>query len=72
MPGSPESGPFSPMTMRLASLCDQKCTVCKKAREQERGIWRAFVKLEGRFCPMCRAYQKVYGVPAYEKRPAEG
>lgn len=66
--GSGQGSP-SRLTLRLASLCEKRCTVCKKARSQERGIWRSLVKLEGRFCPMCRAYQKVYGVPAYQKRP---
>jgi hypothetical protein len=69
MADNPERGDFSPMTLRLASLCENKCTVCKKARQQESGLWRSLVKLEGRFCPMCRAYEKVYGVPAYQKRP---
>lgn len=65
-------GSFSRTTLRLASLCEKRCTVCKKAREQDSGFWKSFVKLEGRFCPMCRAYEKVYGVPAYEKPPSEG
>ena len=60
------------MTLRLASLCEKRCTVCKKARGQESGFWKSFVKLEGRFCPMCRAYEKVYGVPAYENPPSRG
>lgn len=71
MADAPDTSQFTPRTMKMAKLCDQTCTVCKKARKQESGFWRTFVKLEAKLCPMCRAYTKVYGVPAYEKRPVD-
>lgn len=71
MADAPQAGDFTPTTMKLAHLCDQTCTVCKIARKKESGFWYKFVKLENRICPACRAYTKVYGVPAYAPRPAD-
>jgi len=43
------------------------CPVCGKARTKQRGLAFWFVKtIEGKFCPMCQAYEKVYGRKAHE------
>jgi hypothetical protein len=43
------------------------CTMCVKARENQRGFVFWFVKfLEGGLCPACKAYEKVYGRKAHE------
>ena len=43
------------------------CPVCRRARAKQRGMAFLFVKLiEGRVCPYCRAYQRVYGRKAHE------
>jgi hypothetical protein len=57
----------SEKTMKRADFCMNKCTACKLARKKEKGFWFWLVKLEAGMCPMCRAYKKVYGVPAYQK-----
>jgi len=44
-----------------------ECPACKRAREKQRGIFYWLVRLvEGRICPYCRAYEKVYGKKAHE------
>ncbi|MCE5263455.1 MAG: hypothetical protein LLG97_07960 [Deltaproteobacteria bacterium] len=53
-------------TLKMADFCKKSCTGCKIARKKGRGFLYQFVKLESRFCPMCRAYEKVYGKKAYE------
>ncbi|MDI6874793.1 hypothetical protein [Candidatus Solincola sp.] len=60
-------------TRKRADFCLNKCTVCKRGREKGGGIFYQLAKLESRlkFCPWCRAYEKVYGVPAYQKPPQE-
>jgi ribosomal protein S27E len=60
---------FDEKTLKRSEFCESKCPTCVKGREKGSGIWYMLVKLEDRlhFCPWCRAYQKVYGVPAYEK-----
>jgi len=55
---------------KMAELC-RVCTVCKRARKMQRGLAYWFVKkIEGSFCPMCKAYEKVYGRKAHEPEPA--
>ncbi|MDI6831644.1 MAG: hypothetical protein QME88_09955 [Actinomycetota bacterium] len=56
-------------TRKRADMCMNKCTVCKLGREKGRGFFYWMVKMESRLkvCPWCRAYEKVYGVPAYQK-----
>ncbi len=51
---------------KLALGC-LNCPVCKKARKDQKGFFFWFVrKIEGAFCPQCRAYEKVYGRKAHE------
>jgi hypothetical protein len=53
----------------LAETC-LSCPVCKRARRKQRGLFFWFVKrLEGRLCPACRAYERVYGRKAHEPLP---
>lgn len=66
------NGQFDEKTLKRAEFCKSKCTACVKGREKGSGLMYAIVRIEDKlkFCPWCRAYTKVYGVPAYEK-PAE-
>jgi hypothetical protein len=61
-----EHGKF---TTVMAKICKDNCPVCVKGREKGEGFLYNMVKLEDKlyFCPACKAYKKVYGVPAYEK-----
>jgi uncharacterized protein CbrC (UPF0167 family) len=50
----------------MAQKCVE-CPVCKKARQQQKGLAFWFVKtIEGGICPYCQAYEKVYGKKAHE------
>lgn len=51
--------------IRMAEFCKNQCPVCTRARRRGKGLLYALVKLERRLCPYCRAYEKVYGKPAY-------
>lgn len=54
-----------------AQVCVE-CPVCSRAREKQRGLAYWFVKkVERRFCPYCRAYERVYGRKAYEPAAEE-
>jgi Zn ribbon nucleic-acid-binding protein len=51
---------------KLAQKCVE-CTVCNRARKKQKGLAYWFVKfIEGGLCPMCKAYEKVYGRKAHE------
>lgn len=58
---------FSEKTKKLANFCKDRCVVCTKGREKGSGFLYNLVRVERHFCPMCRAYEKVYGVPAHLK-----
>lgn len=50
----------------MAQKCVE-CAVCKRARNQQRGLAYWFVKkVEGGICPYCKAYEKVYNRKAHE------
>lgn len=54
---------------RKAKFCKERCPVCKRARIRG-GIARWFVKnIDKPVCPYCKAYEQVYGYPAYEQPP---
>lgn len=56
---------------KKAQMC-VNCTVCRRARKDQRGFCFWFVKrLEGSICPACQAYEKVYGRKAHEPMPAD-
>jgi len=50
----------------LARVC-LNCPICRRARKQQRGMayWLTS-KVESRFCPFCRAYERVYGRQAHQ------
>ena len=55
---------------RMAQRC-VTCPVCRRARKTQRGLLYLLVRaVEGRVCPYCRAYERVYGRKAHEA--AEG
>lgn len=62
---------FDEKTLKRAEFCKSKCTACRVGREKGKGFFNRVVRLESKLkvCPWCRAYEKVYGVPAYEKPP---
>jgi uncharacterized protein CbrC (UPF0167 family) len=50
-----------------------ECMVCNQARVMQKGFAYWFVKtIEGGICPMCKAYEKVYGRKAHEPAPTGG
>ncbi len=54
----------------MAQVCVE-CPVCVNARETQKGPALWFVKgVEGRICPFCQAYERVYGRKAHELEPA--
>jgi len=58
--------------VKKARFCKDGCSICKRARTRG-GIARLFVKYIDRpLCPYCKAYEKVYGCPAYEDPTARG
>jgi len=55
---------------QLAEQC-LKCSVCRRAREKQRGLAFWFVKhVEGGLCPACKAYERVTGRKAHEPIPS--
>ena len=58
---------FDKKTIARAKFCKEQCPVCTKGRERGKGLLYQFIRLERHVCPMCRAYEKVYGVPAHKK-----
>ncbi len=66
-----ESGPaserFNERTLKNAEKCLSGCSLCLKGRERVSGFLHQCIKITRTMCPACRAYEKVYGVPAYEK-----
>jgi len=52
----------------LAKVC-ANCLVCRRARRRQRGTAFWLVKkIEASLCPFCRAYERVYGRKAHERR----
>jgi hypothetical protein len=59
---------ITPLDRALSGICEL-CPVCRKARRSQAGIAFAIVKnIETSFCPFCRAYERVHGMKAHEKR----
>ena len=58
---------FDKKTIARAKFCKEQCPVCTKGREKGKGFLYQFVRFERHVCPMCRAYEKVYDVPAQKK-----
>lgn len=56
----------TPLDRRLAEVC-RKCPVCRRARQRPTGLASWMVRrVEARFCPFCRAYERVYGRKSHE------
>ncbi len=55
------------ITRSMANFCKNTCPVCTRAREKGEGVLYNVVRVEEHFCPACRSYKKVYGMPAHEK-----
>ncbi len=54
---------------KLAQVCIH-CPVCSYARRKQKGIAFSLVKFfEGKLCPFCAAYERVYGKKAHEPNP---
>lgn len=52
----------------LAKVCEL-CPVCLHARYHQKGLVYDFVtRIEEDICPFCRAYERVHGKKAHEKR----
>jgi hypothetical protein len=51
---------------KMARFC-VICTVCSHARKKQKGAAFWFVqKIEGKLCPFCKAYERVYGRKAHQ------
>ena len=58
-----------PLDRVLAKVC-LNCPVCRHARRSQRGIaFQVVQKIEGRVCPFCRTYERVFGRKAHERIP---
>lgn len=52
----------------LANVC-LNCPVCRRARKRQRGAAFWLVRnVEVHTCPFCRAYERVFGQKAHERR----
>ena len=52
----------------LAKVCEL-CPVCLHARYHQQGVVFNFLKsIEMDICPFCKAYERVHGQKAHEKR----
>lgn len=52
----------------MAKVCEL-CPVCLHARHYQEGKVYEFVRrIEGDVCPFCRAYERVHGRKAHERR----
>jgi len=51
---------------KMAQVC-VNCPVCRHARKTQRGAAYWFTKnIDSKICPFCKAYERVYGRPAWE------
>ena len=67
-----ETGSITDRDREMARRC-LECPVCAHARRKQGGLVYWFVtKIESRFCPYCRAYERVYGRKAHEAPPSDG
>jgi len=58
----------SSLDRALAKVCEF-CPVCLHARYHQKGMVYEFVKnIEQGICPFCKAYERVHGKKAHEKR----
>jgi hypothetical protein len=58
----------SSLDRSLAKICEL-CPVCLHARHHQKGLVFTFVKnIEQNVCPFCKAYERVHGQKAHERR----
>ncbi len=58
----------SSQDIAMAKVCEL-CPVCLHARYHQQGMVFDFVKnVEQDICPFCKAYERVHGQKAHEKR----
>ena len=58
----------STLDRTLAKVCEL-CPACLHARHHQEGLVYNFVKsIEIDICPFCKAYERVHGKKAHEKR----
>lgn len=51
-------------------VCLEQCSVCIRARQEQKGAAFWFVKnVAGGVCPYCHSYARVYGRKAHEPIP---
>jgi len=56
---------------KMAERC-LRCPVCRYARKKQKGLLFWLVeKIQGKLCPFCKAYEKVYGRKAHEPIPEQ-
>ncbi len=56
----------SALDVAMARVC-RNCPVCRQARRRQAGwAYEVVRSVEGRVCPFCRAYERVYGKAAHE------
>jgi hypothetical protein len=56
----------SRLDVAMARVC-MNCLVCRHARKKQSGAAYWLTRnVEGRLCPFCRAYERVYGRKAHE------
>lgn len=62
----PVKSKISEKDRKMAKVCGI-CPVCSHARKKQKGAAFWFVKkIEGNFCPFCKAYERVYGRKAHQ------
>lgn len=60
---------ITPRDRAMARICEY-CPACMHARHHQKGIvFQLVKKVEERICPFCRAYERVHGRRAHERRP---
>jgi len=57
--------PYGVATRALAGFCEKACPLCILARKKGSGLLFNILKAERHVCPMCKAYEKVNGKPAF-------
>ncbi|ANA39198.1 hypothetical protein [Geobacter anodireducens] len=58
----------SALDKALAKVCEL-CPVCLHARYHQKGVGFDFVRtVERDICPFCKAYERVHGRKAHERR----
>ena len=62
----PNARAITPLDRAMANIC-RDCPLCRHGRKRQAGAAFWLVKhIEGRVCPFCRAYERVYGRKAHE------